>query len=76
MTASTDAAVRILIVDDDRNSRESLGRALSRDGYEILTAENGKVALERMSEQRPSVILLDLVMPFFASSSNRHFTEG
>ena len=36
MTASTDAALRILIVDDDRNSRESLSRALRRDGYEIL----------------------------------------
>ncbi len=62
MTASTDA-LRILIVDDDRNSRESLGRALKRDGYEILSAENGKVALEMAREHEVDLVLTDLKMP-------------
>ena len=63
MTASTDAALRILIVDDDRNSRESLSRALRRDGYEILSAENGKVALEMAREHEVDLVLTDLKMP-------------
>lgn len=63
MTASTDAALRILIVDDDRNSRESLSRALRRDGYEILSAENGKVALEMARENEVDLVLTDLKMP-------------
>ena len=63
MTASTDVALRILIVDDDRNSRESLSRALARDGYEILAAENGKVALEVARANEIDLVLTDLKMP-------------
>ncbi len=63
MTSSTDVALCILIVDDDRNSRESLSRALTRDGYEILSAENGKIALEVARENEIDLVLTDLKMP-------------
>ena len=63
MTTAADVALRILVVDDDRNSRESLGRALRRDGYEILVAENGKVALEVAREHEVDLVLTDLKMP-------------
>ncbi len=63
MTTATDLSYRILVVDDDRNSRESLGRALRRDGYEILVAENGKVALEMAREHELDLVLTDLKMP-------------
>jgi two-component system response regulator HydG len=63
VTTATDVTYRILVVDDDRNSRESLGRALRRDGYEILVAENGKVALETAREHEIDLVLTDLKMP-------------
>jgi DNA-binding NtrC family response regulator len=63
VSSSPEALLRILIVDDDRNSRESLGRALQRDGYEILSAEDGKVALEMVREHEVDLVLTDLKMP-------------
>lgn len=54
----------VFIVEDDVDTREMLGHFLKTVGYRVETAENGKVALERLaSGVRPSVILLDLMMP-------------
>ena len=61
--SATEAPPLILIVDDDRNSRESLRRALSRDGYRILVAEDGKVALAMAREEEIDLVLTDLIMP-------------
>ena len=52
-----------LIVDDDSASRDMLRRLLEGDGWSVSEAENGRVALQQISEQRPGVILLDLTMP-------------
>ena len=53
----------ILIVDDDPNSRGFLVRLLQSEGYSVLTAGDGEEALAIAKEQRPCVILLDLMMP-------------
>ena len=63
MTVTTDAVPVILIVDDDRNGRESLRRGLARDGYEVLTAENGKKALALAQDHAIDLVLTDLIMP-------------
>jgi len=52
-----------LVVEDDPASREMLVRVLSKIGMEVLEAENGAVALERVRAVRPAIILLDLMMP-------------
>jgi CheY-like chemotaxis protein len=52
-----------LVVDDDPETRELLRRLLEREGYQVAEAENGRVALDRIREARPGVILLDLMMP-------------
>ena len=54
---------RVLVVDDDEDTREVLVRALSRDGFETDEAENGAVGLHRLAERPPDVVLLDLMMP-------------
>ena len=54
---------RILVVDDDPDARERLRRSLGREGWAVDEAENGRVALDRVSQTRPSLILLDLMMP-------------
>jgi two-component system, OmpR family, response regulator MprA len=56
-------SARILIVDDDRAIRESLNRALSLEGYETATANDGAAALAAMSQQRPDLLVLDVMMP-------------
>jgi CheY-like chemotaxis protein len=54
----------ILIVEDDLDTREMLGRFLELEGYSVETAINGREALERLEEgARACVILLDLMMP-------------
>ncbi len=54
---------RILIADDDRAIRESLGRALSLEGYEVVQATDGAVALQLIQERQPDVAVLDVMMP-------------
>jgi signal transduction histidine kinase/CheY-like chemotaxis protein/ligand-binding sensor domain-containing protein/protocatechuate 3,4-dioxygenase beta subunit len=54
---------RVLVVEDDASVRELLQRNLEKDQWTVALAENGRVALERISEARPSLILLDLMMP-------------
>jgi hypothetical protein len=53
----------VLIVEDDQQAREMLRRALAREGWQVLEAENGRLALERLDGLVPALILLDLMMP-------------
>ncbi|NIR29630.1 MAG: response regulator [Gammaproteobacteria bacterium] len=56
-------ARHVLIVEDEAATREWLRRLLVEEGFEVTEAENGRVALERLGESRPDLILLDLIMP-------------
>ncbi len=53
----------VLVVEDDAQTREIISRTLQKGGWLVAEAENGRVALERVAEQCPEVILLDLMMP-------------
>lgn len=53
----------ILVVDDSSVNRDILTHRLMRDGYEVLTAENGAQALEMAAANPPDLILLDILMP-------------
>ncbi|MDP3183908.1 MAG: response regulator, partial [Anaerolineales bacterium] len=53
----------VLVVEDDPETREILRRLLEKEGCEVIAAENGRVALERLAESQPMLILLDLMMP-------------
>ncbi len=57
------AEKRVLIVDDDEGARAILRRILAKEGWTAIEAENGRAALDRVAEQLPTVILLDLMMP-------------
>ncbi|TGD94981.1 hybrid sensor histidine kinase/response regulator [Methylobacterium nonmethylotrophicum] len=59
----SDAPGTVLLVDDDSDARERLRRSLARDGWTVREAENGAEGLVRLDEGRPSLILLDLMMP-------------
>ena len=54
---------KILIVDDDANTRTTLVDLLTEDGYEIMTAADGKEALDKVHEEKPDVALIDVRLP-------------
>jgi DNA-binding response OmpR family regulator len=54
---------RILLVDDDEGLRDLYKEELEDEGYELLTAKNGKEALQRLEKDKPDLIVLDIVMP-------------
>jgi two-component system response regulator CpxR len=53
----------ILVVDDDADSRGTLADLLSRRGYVVESAENGKQAFEYLNRSKPALVILDLMMP-------------
>jgi CheY-like chemotaxis protein len=53
----------ILVVDDEFSVAEVLQSVLTDSGHEVITAVNGKQALERLAERRPDLVLLDFMMP-------------
>ncbi|WP_096703441.1 response regulator [Magnetospirillum sp. 15-1] len=54
---------RILVVEDDHTNREMLRRMLAKEGWSVVEAANGRIALDRVTEAPPDLILLDLMMP-------------
>lgn len=53
----------ILVVDDEQDILRVLQMKLEQSGYQVVTAENGQEALERVAEEKPDLILMDQVMP-------------
>jgi CheY-like chemotaxis protein len=53
----------VLVVDDDDDIREAISDALTRAGYNVRQAANGRDALTEMRGETPSLVLLDLMMP-------------
>ena len=54
---------KILIVDDDEGLRDLYEEVFVDEGYEALTAKNGKEALQKLEKEKPDLIVLDIVMP-------------
>ena len=53
----------VLIVDDEKNIVDILTFNLNKEGFDVLTAYDGETALERYSQSRPDLILLDVMLP-------------
>jgi signal transduction histidine kinase/CheY-like chemotaxis protein len=60
---ATAVAPTVLVVDDDRATRELISRGLVREGFRVVTASSGEEALHLARTQRPDVISLDVLMP-------------
>ncbi|MBH70005.1 MAG: DNA-binding response regulator, partial [Flavobacteriales bacterium] len=55
--------MKILIVDDEKDILEFLSYNLRKEGFEILTANNGLEGLEMATKEVPDLIILDVMMP-------------
>jgi DNA-binding response OmpR family regulator len=54
---------KILVVDDDPDMREALQMILESGGYSVVTAEDGEKCLVKLKEEKPDLLILDLLMP-------------
>ena len=54
---------KVLLVDDSKTELHHLSDMLSKRGYTVRTAENGEEAMRRLAEDKPDLILMDVVMP-------------
>lgn len=53
----------ILVVDDSPTERFALSETLTRNGYQVITAESGEEAIVKSKSESPDLILMDVVMP-------------
>ncbi|MEW6162373.1 MAG: response regulator [Nitrospirota bacterium] len=56
-------SAKILVVDDDPDVLEAIGIVLEANGYEVVTARDGLDGLTKLKEERPDLMILDLLMP-------------
>ncbi|HEY4715912.1 MAG TPA: response regulator, partial [bacterium] len=54
---------KVLIVDDEESNCKVISRILKKEGYETITAFNGREALEQFEKHNPDIVLLDIMMP-------------
>ena len=59
----SNGAKKILLVEDEVTLLEFLSKKLSQEGYKVTVAEDGEDALKKMREDKPDLILLDIIMP-------------
>ncbi|WP_020587988.1 response regulator [Desulfobacter curvatus] len=55
--------MKVLVIDDEKNIRQSLAAYLEDNDYDVITAENGRQGLAFISSEKPDLVLLDLRMP-------------
>ncbi len=55
--------IKILLVDDEQDILEIVGYNLSQEGYQIVTASNGKEAIQKAKKELPHLIIMDVMMP-------------
>ena len=56
-------AIKVLLVEDNQDNQDLMRFLLERNGYEVVTALNGKQALVSARQEQPDVVLMDLTMP-------------
>lgn len=54
---------KILVVDDDPDDLKMISMILGPEGYQVVTAENGREALQKVEAEDPDLIILDVMMP-------------
>lgn len=56
-------SARIMVIDDSQTIRRTAETLLAREGYEVITAQDGFEALSKIADYQPDVIFVDIMMP-------------
>ncbi len=59
-------AAKILVIDDDRGFLRQIQRELENKSYQVITAENAEEGFNKIENEKPDLILLDVVLPFLS----------
>lgn len=60
---SSFAKRKVLLVEDDKFLRELISQKLDKEGYDILEAIDGEEGIKKIKEEKPELVLLDLILP-------------
>ena len=60
---SADADITVMVVDDSKTIRNVAEKLLHKEGYAVITADNGFEALPKIVDHQPDIIFLDIMMP-------------
>ena len=63
MSGAAPGAIKVLVIDDSNTIRRSAELFLRQGGYDVILAEDGFDALAKISDYRPQVIFVDIMMP-------------
>lgn len=63
MSEATQKTARIMIIDDSQTIRRTAETLLTREGFEVVTAQDGFEALSKIADTRPDLIFIDIMMP-------------
>ncbi|MBI2578059.1 MAG: response regulator [Candidatus Wildermuthbacteria bacterium] len=55
--------VRIVVVEDDKFLRELIVQKLTKEGYDVTEAVDGEIGVQKIKEEHPDLVLLDLILP-------------
>jgi two-component system cell cycle response regulator DivK len=63
MSNNTKTTKKVLVVDDNQDNRELVIKVLKSKGYLIMEAADGEIALQKLTKERPDLILMDISLP-------------
>ncbi len=63
MSSQSGQLKRILVIDDEKITRITLAKVLKKSGYDIVEADNGEAGIELCRQEKPDLVLLDVIMP-------------
>ena len=55
--------LRVLVIEDDETARRQMAKAIRKEGYQVLTAEDGRAGLDIFEKELPEIVITDLKMP-------------
>ncbi len=70
------SAINVLIVEDDRDARAMYRMFLEHAGCTVRTARDGRVAIKKVHERAPDVIVMDMAMPRFDGWTASRWLKG
>ena len=56
-------SLRVLVIEDDETARKQMAKAIRKEGYEVLTAEDGRAGVDLFEKEQPEIVITDLKMP-------------